>query len=152
MKLLSLKLTHDGSFSVFHNHRLELCYEFEKFENNNRFKILNNLEDLTNLLSLSGNDLKNFDKIVIDGWIGLEKSLIPMEGLNKYNLPFTQIRDKEFFDGSVGVHYIFNKLVVKYGLKDFNAIRDYWLSEVVQEEENGINSFKSYYPSKDGDR
>ena len=86
MKILGLKLTHDGSYSVFENNRLLITYELEKYKNNNRFKILNSLEDLNEILSVKGYKLEDFDKIIIDGWVGNESSQIELDNGKSYKI------------------------------------------------------------------
>ncbi len=72
MKILALKLTHDGSICVINKNSLECCIELEKQNNNNRFKILNDTRDIEQLLNENNYTISEFDDIIVDGWIGNE--------------------------------------------------------------------------------
>lgn len=72
MKILALKLTHDGSICVVNGNSIEFCVEIEKLNNNNRFKILNDTRDIEQILDDYNYSISDFEHIVVDGWIGTE--------------------------------------------------------------------------------
>jgi len=78
MRLLGLKLTHDGGLSIADDNELILSWELEKFNNNNRFKILDDLEVLEQLIDKTGYKIDDFDRIIVDGWIGENVGQVPL--------------------------------------------------------------------------
>ncbi|HWV71841.1 MAG TPA: carbamoyltransferase N-terminal domain-containing protein [Pseudosphingobacterium sp.] len=68
MKILGLKLTHDGTICLIDNGKLMFSIELEKLNNNNRFKEIDDLSIIPEVLSMNGVSLSDVDHIVVDGW------------------------------------------------------------------------------------
>lgn len=110
MKILGLKLTHDGSYTVMESNRLRVTFELEKHKNNNRFKILNSLDDLNEILEIEGYSLKDFDKIIVDGWISDSISLFQLNENKHFNIRVAPYIESELFK-DVSKELIFNDLI-----------------------------------------
>ncbi|MBL0741060.1 carbamoyltransferase N-terminal domain-containing protein [Chryseolinea lacunae] len=76
MVICGLKLTHDSSVTIIEDNKVVLCLEWEKLNNNNRFKLIDCLEDIDKEIIPYGYNLANVDRISIDGWVGEEHSTI----------------------------------------------------------------------------
>jgi len=70
MKILGLKLTHDGAICLIENGKIIFSIEIEKINNNNRFQEINDASLIEDILTSNGIDLSDIDHIVIDGWGG----------------------------------------------------------------------------------
>ncbi|WP_394750053.1 carbamoyltransferase N-terminal domain-containing protein [Spongiimicrobium salis] len=142
MKILALKLTHDGSISVVNGDSLEFCIELEKLDNNNRFKILNDTRDIEQILNDHQYSLSDFDHITVDGWIGQDSGQIDIyDHPEEYKLrvaPYggsdvNKLRKIVNFDNFIfkGVNYpysstthLYNHLIGSYATSSFSKKRD----------------------------
>jgi carbamoyltransferase len=87
MRIVGLKLTHDGSIALIDNQRLVFCYEMEKIGNNARYSpFVIGIEQIREIFTSHGYDFDQTDKLVIDGWtpdqqvfINLGTGNIPVE-------------------------------------------------------------------------
>jgi carbamoyltransferase len=70
MRILGLKLTHDSAIALLDKDRLVFSIELEKVNNNNRFKIMEDITQVQTLLSQNGYDISDIGSFVIDGWVG----------------------------------------------------------------------------------
>lgn len=70
MKILGLKLTHDGSVAVLEDGLLTFATEMEKVGNAPRYTKMPSIRDALALLDREGHPLVSFDSVVIDGWKG----------------------------------------------------------------------------------
>lgn len=69
MKILGIKLTHDGGLALIDNGQLIFSYEMEKIKNNNRIeKFILTFKDVQIILNEYGYSIKELDHIAIDGW------------------------------------------------------------------------------------
>jgi carbamoyltransferase len=69
MKILGLKLTHDGAIALIDNGSLIFSYEMEKIKNNPRYSVFCiPIQEVKEILSEYGYSLDQVDLIVIDGW------------------------------------------------------------------------------------
>jgi carbamoyltransferase len=78
MLILGLKLTHDGAIAISENNKLILSWELEKFDNNNRYKILDDLNTVFELVKFAGYNINDFNKVIVDGWVGKYEGIIKM--------------------------------------------------------------------------
>ncbi|MDJ1503297.1 carbamoyltransferase N-terminal domain-containing protein [Xanthocytophaga agilis] len=85
MRICGLKLTHDSSIALIENNELKFCIELEKVNNNNRFKIIEDLSFIENILNENGYRVEDIDQYVVDGWVGEELAQIQTKNLS---LPF----------------------------------------------------------------
>lgn len=76
MTTCGLKLTHDSTIAIFEDNQLIASIELEKIANNNRYKILDDLQSVPSLLAGEGYDYRDIDLFCIDGWKGLVPSQI----------------------------------------------------------------------------
>jgi carbamoyltransferase len=83
MLTCGLKLTHDSTIAVFEQHKLLMSIELEKIDNNNRYKIIDALENISSILKENGIQYSDIGRWVVDGWIGLNDSKIVSQRLNK---------------------------------------------------------------------
>ncbi len=70
MVICGIKLTHDGAVALIEDGRLVFCVEFEKLENSERFRQIENTDDILHIFELMNYDISKVDKFVIDGWGG----------------------------------------------------------------------------------
>lgn len=71
MLTCGLKLTHDSAVAIFEDTKLIANIELEKIGNNNRFKILDDLQMIPGILAEEGYDYRDVDLFCVDGWKGL---------------------------------------------------------------------------------
>ncbi|MBD0255054.1 MAG: hypothetical protein ICV83_04980 [Cytophagales bacterium] len=76
MKICGLKLTHDGAIALIDDGKLVFSIEMEKLNNNSRYSSVDNTAIIEELLNRYGYSLDQIDEFVIDGWEGLDTSLI----------------------------------------------------------------------------
>lgn len=76
MTICGLKLTHDSSVALIEDNRLVFCVELEKLENNNRYKIIENVDEIEQIISAFGYSIDEIDHWVVDGWVGDDLSTI----------------------------------------------------------------------------
>ena len=112
MIICGLKLTHDSSISVIDNDELIFCIELEKIANNNRFKIIDRLEDVATILQDNGYPIHRIDKIVIDGWVGTIPSNITLSnGDDKVNIKVAPYHEMNK-DDDIFKKYEFSDLII----------------------------------------
>ena len=70
MVICGIKLTHDGAVALVEDGKLIFCVEFEKLENSERFRQIENTDDILHIFELMNYDISKVDKFVIDGWGG----------------------------------------------------------------------------------
>lgn len=69
MKLLGIKVTHDGALALIDEGKLVFSYEMEKLNNNPRYSsFLLDLLEIEKILNEYNCNMDKIDKIVIDGW------------------------------------------------------------------------------------
>lgn len=83
MVVCGLKLTHDSSITVADNGKLLLSIDLEKVDNNNRFKIMDDMADVEVLLNKYNIRLSDIDSFVVDGWVGEEQATIKTTNLGQ---------------------------------------------------------------------
>jgi len=83
MIICGLKLTHDSSVALIDNGQLMFLIELEKINNNNRFKILEDLSEIEEILNSQGYALKDVDRFVIDGWVGMKEKHLSLSNQNE---------------------------------------------------------------------
>jgi len=76
--ICGVKLTHDGTIALIDDGKLVFSIELEKLDNNPRFKAIEDISIVSNILKEYGYDIKDINKFVIDGWAweGLDKSSV----------------------------------------------------------------------------
>src|ERR1700722_19262899 len=83
MLICGLKLTHDSTISLLEDGKLLFSIELEKVNNNNRYKIMQDLSEIEVILKNNGYSVLDIDQFVIDGWVGVEKAIIRTRNLDK---------------------------------------------------------------------
>jgi len=78
MKILGIKLTHDGGVSLLREGRLEFSVEMEKINNNQRHEGISDPELISEVLQVMGCDIREMDVIAIDGWDGADNATISL--------------------------------------------------------------------------
>ena len=77
MKILGIKLTHDGAMALVDNGRLVFSIEMEKIENYPRYaSFCIAMPKMKEILGTYGYKLEEIDSVVIDGWDAWEAPLI----------------------------------------------------------------------------
>ena len=76
MIICGLKLTHDSSITILEDDKLIFNIEIEKLNNNNRFKIISDLDSIEVILDQFGYPLNRIDQFVIDGWVGVDSASV----------------------------------------------------------------------------
>ena len=78
--------------------------------------------------------------------IFMEEGLIILKNcaLRKIHDTFVGVVDKGFCHGSVGIYYIFNKLIKTHNLVEFEETKNYWLEITLSKPLLGISSFYSH--------
>jgi carbamoyltransferase len=90
MKILGIKLTHDGAIALIDNGKLIFSFEAEKLNNNPRFQGFNfDTVEINDILDQFGYTLDDVDKIVIDGWCNPDFTTTYIEGVNLGKGEFT---------------------------------------------------------------
>lgn len=73
MKILGLKLTHDGGLALIDDGRLIFSYEMEKINNSPRLEKFNlSVQQVDDMLKRYGYTLETLDEIVVDGWTNID--------------------------------------------------------------------------------
>jgi carbamoyltransferase len=81
MLFCGIKLTHDGSVALIDNDKLIFSYEYEKFNNNKRYSEIEDLDFIAKAIEMNGYKLEDIDHFVVDGWAGLDSSIIKTHSL-----------------------------------------------------------------------
>lgn len=76
MLICGVKITHDSAIAVLDENRLLFSIELEKINNNNRFKIIDDLSWIEDILKSEGIELNEIDQFVVDGWVSLHPTII----------------------------------------------------------------------------
>ena len=84
MLTCGIKLTHDGSVSLFNDKKLIFCVEIEKLNNNKRYSNIKDLSLIEDILGSFGYKINEVDQWIIDGWDGIKNCVL--EVLN-YKIP-----------------------------------------------------------------
>ncbi|MBQ0819361.1 MULTISPECIES: nodulation protein NodU [Microvirga] len=70
MRICGIKLTHDGAVALVEDGKLIFCIEEEKRNNNPRYKPIEHLDGIVQILNDHGLSIGDVDQFVIDGWDG----------------------------------------------------------------------------------
>ncbi len=121
MTICGIKLTHDSTIAVIENGRLQLSLELEKLSNNNRYKILEDVTMIPQILGDHGYDVHSIDQFVIDGWTGLENSSIrTKDNRSDILLSVAPYHENNIYD-SILKSYPFNSLKLDNKCISYNS-------------------------------
>ncbi|MCF3135736.1 carbamoyltransferase N-terminal domain-containing protein [Streptomyces olivochromogenes] len=68
MLIVGVKASHDGGVALIDGNRLVFSVEVEKLDNNVRYSMLRDLDQVAEILRSQGVDVRDVDQFVVDGW------------------------------------------------------------------------------------
>lgn len=111
MKILGIKLSHDGAIALIDNGKLVFSYEMEKLGNNARLQSFNlSLGEIQDILNTYNYSIEGLDIVSIDGWMaGVEDQI--SRGHTEFEPDFFISRDNKLSE-----NLIIDIVINKYGV------------------------------------
>ncbi len=113
MIICGIKLTHDGCVALIDDHKLIFSYEYEKCKNHKRFSCIDDLDFVQEVLEQNGYSLDDVDHFIVDGWDGLDESIIKTcSGGKSVSIKAAPYREKRLSADSLKC-YLGDQLILK---------------------------------------
>lgn len=127
MIICGIKITHDGGIAVIENNELKFSIEMEKINNNHRYSSLENLDNITKILSEYGYTPDDIDVYAIDGWHGSgahwrgKPILSVMDGNRPLDLEVASYNELVLTDNILKPHLFEKQLPINGKLYDYTS-------------------------------